>query len=132
MPKREEIRIAALGEPVSHYTEAVRFGDLLYVSGIVAMDPDGNVVGVGDAAAQTRRIFDNMKLILDAVGAGFEDVLKVNVYLRSIEDRPVINPIREEVFGDARPASTLVEVAKLILPDLLVEIEAVVGIPDAS
>ena len=73
-----------------------------------------------------------MKLILDAVGAGFEDVLKVNVYLRNIEDRPVINPIREEVFGDARPASTLVEVAKLILPDLLVEIEAVVGIPDAS
>lgn len=126
---RQEIRIEGLGPPVSHYTDAVRFGDLLFISGVVSVDGDGNVVGKGDAVAQTRRIFANMKKILDEVGAGFGDVLKVTLYLRNIEDRPKINPVREEVFGQARPASTLVEIAKLIHPDLLVEIEAVVGIP---
>ena len=126
---RKEIRIQGLGPPVSHYTDAVRFGDLMFVSGIVSVDGDGNVVGRGDAVAQTRQIFANMKRILEAEGAGFGDVLKVTVYMRNIEDRPAINPVREEVFGETRPASTLVEVAKLVHPDLLVEIEAVVGIP---
>lgn len=129
--KRQEIRIEELGPAVSHYTDAVRFGDLLFISGIVSWDKNGNVVGKGDAAAQTRQIFASMKRIMDEVGAGFGDVLKVTVFLRNMEDRPKINPVRQEVFGNARPASTLVEVAKLVDPDLLVEIEAVVGIPDA-
>ena len=126
---RKEIRIKGLGPPVSHYTDAVRFGDLMFISGIVSVDENGNVVGRGDAMAQARRIFANMGQILEAEGAGFADVLKVTVFMRNIEDRPAINPVRKEVFGDARPASTLVEVAKLVHPDMLVEIEAVVGIP---
>lgn len=126
---RKEIRLKDLGPPVSHYTDAVRFGDLLFISGIVATDGDGNVVGKADAAAQARKIFENMGKILAAEGCGFKDVLKVTVYLRNMEHRTVINPVRQEVFGDARPASTLVEVAKLVDPDMLVEIEAVAGIP---
>jgi 2-iminobutanoate/2-iminopropanoate deaminase len=129
--KRQEIRIEELGPAISHYTDAVRFGGLLYISGLVSWDKDGKVVGKGDAAEQTRRIFAAMKRIMDEVGAGFDDVLKVTVFLRNMEDRPKINPVRQEVFGDSRPASTLVEVAKLVDPDLLVEIEAVVGIPEA-
>ncbi len=126
---REEIRIESLGPAISHYTDAVRFGDLVFISGVVAFDGDGNVVGKGDAAAQTRKIFDNMKQILDHAGCGFADVLTVTVFLTDIDDRPRINPVREQVFGDARPASTLVEVSKLVDPDLMVEINAVAGIP---
>ena len=127
--KREELTIPGFAPPVSHYCDAVRFGDLLFVSGMVGVDGDGRVVGPGDAARQTRQIFENMKKVLDAAGASFADVLKVTVFLVNIDDRPRINPVRQEFFGIARPASTLVEVSKLIRPDLLVEIEAVVGLP---
>ena len=67
--------------------------------------------------------------MLDAAGAGFGDVLKVTVFLKNIDDRARINPVRQEFFGTARPASTLVEISRLVRPDLLVEIEAVVGLP---
>lgn len=126
---REEIRGEGLAPPVSHYTDAVRFGKLLFVSGIVSVDSEGKVVGRGNVVAQARQVFENMRQILAAAGAGFRDVLKVTVFLRNIEDRPRINPVREEVFGEARPASTLVEISQLVHPDLLVEIEAIVGLP---
>jgi len=128
-PKREEFSMPGLAPPVSHYCDAVRFGDLLFVSGTVGVDADGKVVGDGDAARQTRQIFENMKKVLDAAGASFADVLKVTVFMTNIDDRPRINPVRQEFFGAARPASTLVEVSRLVRPDLLVEIEAVVGLP---
>jgi reactive intermediate/imine deaminase len=125
---RQELRVAGLGEPISHYTDAVRFGDLLFISGLAGVDKDTKLVGGDDAAAQTRQIFENMKLVLAAAGADFGDVLKVTVYLTSIDDRKAINPVREEYFGAARPASTLVEVSRLALPGMKVEIEAVVGL----
>ena len=126
---REEFSVPGMAPPISHYCDAVRFGDLLFISGIVGVDERGKVVGEGDAARQTRQIFENMKRVLDAAGAGFADVLKVTVFLTDIEDRARINPVRQEFFGAARPASTLVEVSRLVRPDLLVEIEAVVGLP---
>jgi reactive intermediate/imine deaminase len=127
--KRQEFAVAGLAPPISHYCDAVRFGDLLFISGLVGVDAAGKVVGEGDAARQTRQIFDNMKKVLDAAGASFADVLKVTVFMTNIDDRPAINPVRQEFFGSARPASTLVEVRRLVRPDLLVEIEAVVGLP---
>ena len=126
--QRQEFRIAGLSEPVSHYTDAVRFGNLLFISGLVGVDEDMQVVGE-DAETQTRQIFRNMKAILDEAGAEFSDILKVTVYLTDIADRSRINPVRQEVFGDARPASTLVEVSALVVPSLKVEIEAIVGLP---
>ena len=126
---REEFSVAGLAPPISHYCDAVRFGDLLFISGLVGVDERGHVVGEGDAARQTRQIFENMKKVLDAAGAGFADVLKVTVFMTNIDDRPKINPVRQEFFGSARPASTLVEVRRLVRPDLLLEIEAVVGLP---
>ena len=127
---RKEYRVKGLGPPLSHYTDAVRFGNLVFLAGLVSVDEQWNVVGKGDVVAQTRKIFDNMKLILDEIGAGFGDILRVNFYLCNIDDRPKINPVRQEVFGDARPAATLVEVSKLVDPDMLLEIEAVVGLPE--
>jgi len=128
--KREEFRVAGINEPVSHYTDAVRWGDLLFVSGIAPLDAEGRLVGGDDAVKQTRQIFENMKRILAAAGAGFADVLRVTVYLTDIADRARINPVRQEYFGKTRPASTLIEVSAFVVPGMKVEIEAVVGLPE--
>jgi reactive intermediate/imine deaminase len=126
---RAEIRVDGLAEPLSHYTDAVRAGSLLFVSGLVAVDSEGNLVGGGDVVAQTRQVFENMRAILAAAGCGFEDVVKVTIFLTDIDDRPAINPVRQEVFGGVRPASTLVEVTRLAVPGARVEIEAVAVVP---
>ena len=128
---REEFRVEGLNEPVSHYTDAVRWGDLLFISGLAPLDEAGRLVGGGDVAAQTRQIFLNMAKILEAAGARFEDVLRVTVYLTDIADRPKINPVRREFFGATRPASTLVEVSALVVPGMKVEIEAIAGLKRA-
>ena len=126
--KRHEIRVPALAEPISHYTDAVRAGDLLFVSGSVAVDGDGNLVP-GDVVAQARQVFANIGAVLEAAGAGFGDVVKVTVFLIDVDDRRAVNTVRQEVFGGARPASTLVEVSRLAVPGALIEVEAVALIP---
>jgi 2-iminobutanoate/2-iminopropanoate deaminase len=126
---RREIRVDGLADPISHYTDAVVAGELLFVSGLIAVDRQGALVGAEDVAAQTRQVFENLRAVLDEVGCRFEDVVKVTVYLTDVDDRPRINPVRQEVFGDARPASTLVEVSRLAVPGAKVEIEAVALIP---
>ncbi len=124
---RQEIKGEGTGEAISHYTDAVRFGDLLFISGVMPVDAEGRVVG-GDAVTQVRQVFKNMAAILKAAGAGFGDVLKVTVYLTDVADRPRINPVRQEVFGKTRPASTLIGVKELALPGMKVEIDAVAGL----
>ena len=126
---RREIRVDGLADPISHYTDAVVAGELLFVSGLIAVDRHGVLVGGDDVAAQTRQVFENLRAVLDEAGCRFEDVVKVTVYLTDVDDRPKINPVRQEVFGDARPASTLVEVSRLAVPGAKVEIEAVALIP---
>jgi 2-iminobutanoate/2-iminopropanoate deaminase len=127
--KREEYRVAALPEPISHYTDAVRAGDQLYVSGCVPVDGDGKLVGGDDVVEQTRQVFRNIGAILEAAGARPQDVVKVVVYLTDIGDRAQINPVRQEFFGDARPASTLVEISRLAVPGAKIEVEAVAVLP---
>jgi 2-iminobutanoate/2-iminopropanoate deaminase len=127
--RREEIRVDGLAEPISHFTDAVRAGDLLFVSGIVAVDGDGRLVGGDDVVAQTRQVFANMRAVLAAAGCGFEDVVKVTVFLTDVEDRPRINPVRQELFGETRPASTLVEVSRLAVDGAKVEVECVALVP---
>jgi 2-iminobutanoate/2-iminopropanoate deaminase len=124
---RRELRVEGLAPPISHYCDAVRFGDLLFISGVPPTDAAGRVVG-DDVAAQARQVFVNLKLILDAAGASFADILKVTVYLLDVDDRAKINPVRREFFGDARPASTLIGVSALAIPGMKVEIEAVAGL----
>ena len=124
---REEFRVKGLGEPISHYTDAVRYGDLLFISGVAPVDENNILVGGNDVAAQARQVFLNMAKILAAAGAGFGDVLKVTVYLTDVADRVRINPVRQEFFGRSRPASTLIGVNELAIPGMKVEIEAVAG-----
>ena len=104
-------------------------GDLLFVSGCVSVDGSGAVVGTGDVVAQARQVFANLGLILEAAGSSFADVAKVTTFLTNVDDRARINPVRQEFFGEARPASTLVEVSALVLPEFLIEVEAVAAIP---
>jgi 2-iminobutanoate/2-iminopropanoate deaminase len=127
--RREEFRVPGLAEPVSHYTDAVRAGELLFVSGCIAVDGEGRLVGAGDVVAQTRQVFENLGAALAAAGASIRDVVKVTVFLTDVGDRASVNTVREAVFGDTRPASTLVEVSKLVLDGALVEIEAVALVP---
>lgn len=127
MSVREEFRVKGLAEPLSHYTDAVRHGDVLYVSGVPPLDANGKLVGGDDVVAQARQVFVNMKAILDAAGTSFDKVLKVTVFLTDVADRTKINPVRQEYFGTARPASTLIGVTDLAIPGMKVEIEAVVA-----
>lgn len=125
--RRQEFRVETLHEPVSHYTDAVRWGDLLFVSGVAPLDKELRLVSE-DVVEQTRKVFLNMKEILDAAGATFADVLRVTVYMTDVRDRARINPVRKEFFGASRPASTLIGVKELVVPGMKVEIEAVVGL----
>jgi len=123
------LRVAGLPEPISHYSDAVLAGDTLYVSGLVATDAGGDVVGVGDVVEQTRQILSNLRRVLEAAGGGPQDVVKVTIFMRDVAQRPLINPLRQEFFGSHRPASTLVEVSRLVRDELLLEIEAVAVLP---
>jgi reactive intermediate/imine deaminase len=124
--RREEIDVAGQAAPISHYAHAVRAeGSLLFVSGVVPVDERGALVGGDDVVEQARAVFRNLGEVLTAAGATFADVIKVSVFLTDIDDRPLINPVRQEVFGTARPASTLVEVSRLAIPGAKIEVEAV-------
>ena len=115
------IVVPGIMEPVSHYCHVVQAGPHVWVSGVVAMDGNGDVPqGV---VAQFDLAIDVMDQCLKAAGAGPEHVVKVQVFLTDISDRPAINPRRIAYFGDHRPASTLVEVSALVDPRLKVEIE---------
>lgn len=121
----QEVRVDGLQEPISHYTDAVLSGSTLYISGLIATDGDGNVIGKHDVIEQARQIFRNMALVLQAVHGAPSDVVKITVFMRDITQRAAINPVRQEFFGTHRPASTLVEISHLVNEDLLLEIDAV-------
>jgi len=124
------IRLAGLlAEPISHYTDAVEASGFVYISGMLPVDANGELVGAGDVVRQSEQVLDNVAAVLTAAGASFDDVVKVGVYLRDMADREAINAVRRRYFGDARPASTLVEVSALAHPDALVEIEAIAQLP---
>ena len=127
---REEFMVPGMSEPVSHFTHVVRAGRIVFVSGCVATDAQGRVVGGNDVVAQTRQVHENIKRCLTAAGATFADICKVTVFLRNIGDREKVNTVRQEYFGAHRPASTLVEISRLVRDDYLIEIEATAVIPE--
>ena len=129
-PHREEFMVAGMAEPVSHFTHVVRAGRLVFVSGCVATDGEGRLVGGNDVVAQTRQTLENIKRCLTAAGATFGDIGKVTVFLRNINDREKVNTVRREYFGPHRPASTLVEISRLVRDEYLIEIEATAVIPE--
>ena len=125
---RREVRVSGLPEPVSHYTDMVVANGFAFISGMVALDADGNVVGRDDVLVQARTALEYVGRCLDAVGATPADVCKVTVFVLDMAERSRINIARQEFFGASRPASTLVQVAALVRPELRVEIEAVAAL----
>lgn len=132
MTERRELQVAGLAPPIGHYTDAVLYGDLLFVSGCVALDEERHLIGGDDPALQMRQVLENLGRVLAAAGVGFDCVLRVTVYLTDINDRTLINPLREEFFGQSRPASTLVEVSSLAFPGLRVEMDAIACVSPAA
>jgi reactive intermediate/imine deaminase len=124
MPTHTLIRAKGLSEPISHYSDAVRAGNTIYVSGQASLDANGNLVGPSDVVAQTRQTLENMKTVLAAAGATLDDVVKVTVYLANRDDRPKVNEVRKEYFKANRPASTLIEISRFAIEGMLIEIEA--------
>ena len=113
--------------PVSHYCHVVRAGNQIWVSGAIGVAPDGSIPD--DVAAQAEIALASIDACLTAAGASAMHVVKVNVYLTDINDRAKINPARQRYFGEHRPASTLVGVTALALPQAKVEIEATAIVP---
>jgi enamine deaminase RidA (YjgF/YER057c/UK114 family) len=127
MPTIERLMLDGLPEPVSHYCHVTRAGNLVWVSGTVGIAADGTIPA--DVVEQTELAIASMDACLKAVGGGAENVVKVTVYLTDVADRAKINPVRQRYFGPHRPASTLVEVSALILPELKVEIDMQAVLP---
>ena len=124
MSKRRNFATGTAWEPLVGYSRAVRVGDLVFVSGTTATDADGAIVGAGDAAAQTRRIVANLRAALERAGARLEDVVRTRIFVTDIGEWEAVGRAHGEAFGTIRPACTMVEVARLIAPEILVEIEA--------
>ena len=124
----ERFMVPGQHEPVSHYCHATRAGDRIWISGTVGIAEDGTIPA--DTVDQFRVALANLDTVLRAAGGRPEHVVKVTVFLTDVADRARINPLRQHYFGDHRPASTLVEISRLVLPELKVEIEAEAVVTD--
>ena len=117
-------------KPVANYKMATRIegGRLLYISGQVAWDASGNIVGKGDVSTQARQTFENLRGVLQAAGGDLSSLMKITTYITRIEDFPAVAEARSGVFSGELPASTLIVVKSLFHPDFLIEVEGVAAV----
>jgi reactive intermediate/imine deaminase len=133
MTKRQ-ISTDRLRQPSGHFSQATVIearGRLVFVSGMTARCPDGSIAGIGDIEAQTRQVLENIKAAMTAAGGTLDDICRVDVYIRNMEHFDAIHKVRREYFKPPLPASTMVEVTKMVSPDYLIEINAIAVIADA-
>jgi 2-iminobutanoate/2-iminopropanoate deaminase len=129
---RQPITSPALAQPSGHFSQGIVVearGRLVFISGMVARRADGSIAGIGDIEAQTRQVCENLKAAAEAAGGTMDDICRVDVYIRNMEQFDAIHKVRREYFREPLPASTMVEVVKMTHPDYLIEISAIAVIP---
>ena len=127
MTKRQ-IRTDNVREPMGHFSQAIEVeagGKLVFISGMTARRADGSIAGIGDIEAQTRQVCENIKSAVEAAGGTMDDICRVDVYVRNIEHFDKIHKVRREYFKAPAPASTMVEVSKMVSAEYLIEINAI-------
>ena len=130
---KQQIRSDKLRQPsgvFSHATMIEAKGRLVFISGMTARRADGTIAGIGDIEAQTRQVRENIKAAVESAGGTMDDICRVDVYIRNMEQFAGIHKVRAEYFKEPLPASTMVEIVKMTHPDYLIEINAIAVIPD--
>lgn len=125
--KADAVQVRTAPDPYEPYliSQAIRAGNLVFVSGQAAINLQGELVGVGDFDAQAAQAFDNLRRVLEAGGSGLDRVVKVTIFLTDMANFPKVVELRRRYFSKPFPADTIVEVSSLALPELMIEIEAV-------
>ncbi len=132
MPKHE-VTSNSIRKPVGHFSQATVVeaqGRLVFVSGMTARRPDGTIAGIGNIREQTKQVCENIKSAMEAAGGTLDHVCRVDVYVRNMEHFEAIHEVRREYFKPPLPASTMVEVTKMVSAEYLIEINAIAVIPD--
>ena len=125
---KRQITSDKISRPSGHFSQATTIeakGRLVFISGMTAKKADGTMAGIGDIEAQTRQVCENLKAAVEAAGGTMDDICRVDVYIRNMEQFPLIHKVRREYFSAPAPASTMVEVVKMTSPDALIEISAI-------
>lgn len=130
---KQQITTDKLAVPNGHFSQATTIearGKLVFISGMTARTRDGSIAGIGDIEVQTRQVCENVQAAVEAAGGTLDDIVRVDVHVRNIEHFPIIHKVRREYFKEPVPASTMVEVSKLVSHDYLIEMSAIAVLPN--